>query len=226
MEEFQDEAGGSRSELTYLLLMEDKLSDICEFARPDFRRTSPSLSLPRPLRRPPRGQDRQDAYARGYAGKRDKKAELSTFDSIVSGNFKKKPEEKTFLKVEEPRVARRSKERERQSSKSPRRASGSNDNKLNRLFSKEENPLKEKEKELKESVRRGEEEQLNATTSPRNDESVSFSAVLSNNVTVKTRRRKQSGEAKKEKARKAEEKGGEGEGDEAFMFFRPKKGKK
>lgn len=114
----------------------------------------------------------------------------------MSGNFKKKPEEKTYLKVEEPRVVRRSKEKERQSSRSPRKASGSNDNKLNRLFSKEKNPLKERE--MKESIRRGEEDApLNATVSPRNDESVSFSAVLSNNVTVKTRRRKNSNEVKK-----------------------------
>jgi hypothetical protein len=77
-----------------------------------------------------------------YSGKREKKAELSNFDNIVSCNFKKKPEEKVYLKVEEPKVVRRSKEKERQSSKSPRKTSGSNDNKLNRLFSKEKNPLK------------------------------------------------------------------------------------
>lgn len=40
VEEFQDKAGGNKSDLTYLLLMEDKLSDICEFARQDFKRTS------------------------------------------------------------------------------------------------------------------------------------------------------------------------------------------
>jgi hypothetical protein len=55
---------------------------------------------------------------------------------------------------------------------------------------------------------------------------VSFSAVLSNNVTVKTRKRKNSSEVKKEKGRKAEERADREEGDEAFMFFRPKKGKK
>jgi hypothetical protein len=47
-----------------------------------------------------------------------------------------------YLNVEEPKIVRRSKEKERQSSKSPRKASGSHDNKLNRLFSKEKNPLK------------------------------------------------------------------------------------
>jgi hypothetical protein len=72
----------------------------------------------------------------GYSGKREKKAELSNFDNIVSGNFKKKTEDKMYLKVEEPRVVRRSKEKDKQSSRSPRKASGSNDNKLNRLFSK------------------------------------------------------------------------------------------
>jgi hypothetical protein len=58
---------------------------------------------------------------------------------------------------------------------------------------------------MKESVRRGEDDApINATTNPNQDESISFSAVLSNNVTVKTRRRKNSGEAKKEKAKKVE----------------------
>jgi hypothetical protein len=43
---------------------------------------------------------------------------------------------------------------------------------------------------------------VNATTNPNNDESVSFSAILSTNVTVKTRRRKNSNDVKKEKPKK------------------------
>ncbi len=38
IEEFQDAAGSSKSELTYLMLIEDKLTDICEFARPEIKR--------------------------------------------------------------------------------------------------------------------------------------------------------------------------------------------
>lgn len=37
VEEFQDEAGGSKSELSYLMVIEDKLSDILDFAKDDFR---------------------------------------------------------------------------------------------------------------------------------------------------------------------------------------------
>ena len=37
IEEFQDEAGGNKSELSYLMLIEDKLTDILEFAKDDFK---------------------------------------------------------------------------------------------------------------------------------------------------------------------------------------------
>jgi SNF2 family DNA or RNA helicase len=39
IEEFQDEAGGSKSELSYLMVIEDKLTDILDFSKEDFRST-------------------------------------------------------------------------------------------------------------------------------------------------------------------------------------------
>lgn len=40
VEEFQDDAGGSKSELSYLMVIEDKLTDILDFAKDDFRSTA------------------------------------------------------------------------------------------------------------------------------------------------------------------------------------------
>jgi hypothetical protein len=75
--------------------------------------------------------------------------QLSTFDSIVSGTFRKKPEEKTYLEIEKkPRQASKERGRmvEREGSKreellSPR-ASDSASKKLNRLFSKDKKTIK------------------------------------------------------------------------------------
>lgn len=38
IEEFQDEAGGNKTELTYLMVIQDKLADIQEFARQELKR--------------------------------------------------------------------------------------------------------------------------------------------------------------------------------------------
>jgi hypothetical protein len=144
----------------------------------------------------------------------------------VSGNFKKKTEEKCYLEVEEPRVVRRSKEKERLDS-ARKDKNPSNDNKLNRLFSKEKNQLREGG--LKDSARVAEDAPLNQTANAHaQDESVSFSSVLATSVAVKSRRRKGSTEMKKEKPKaEPEDKHREKEeGDEAFIFYRPKKGKK
>lgn len=71
---------------------------------------------------------------------------------------------------------------------------------MNKLFSKDKNPLKESE--IKEAARKGEEhDRVNATADISNDESVSFSSVLTN-VTVKTRKRKGSNDYKRDKHKK------------------------
>lgn len=218
IEEFQDEAGGSKSELSYLMVIEDKLSDIADFAAPDFKGF---LALFGEL---------LEAKI-GKLKKKEKKSELSNYDRIVSGNFKKKTEEKCYLEVEEPRAVRRSKEKDRRSKEKDRLDSNrkdknpSNDNKLNRLFSKEKNQLREGG--LKDSARVAEDQPLNQTAVHAQDESVSFSSVLATSVAVKSRRRKGSTEGKKEKAKVEEDRHKEKEeGDEAFIFYRPKKGKK
>lgn len=144
----------------------------------------------------------------------------------MSGNFKKKTEEKCFLEVDgggEPRAVRRSKEKERLDS-NRKDKNPSNDNKLNRLFSKDKNQLREGG--LKDSARVAEDPPLNQTTAHPQDESVSFSSVLATSVAVKSRRRKGSTEAKKEKAKEEERHKEKEEGDEAFIFYRPKKAKK
>ncbi len=78
------------------------------------------------------------------------------------------------------------------------RTSGSASKKLNRLFSKDKKTVKEKGSD---SMSNGDDEPPNATAIVSRDESISFSAALGANVTVRTRRRKASPE-KKEKTRK------------------------
>lgn len=199
--------------------------------RPTSRVPPLPRRLPRAVRRTAGGEDRQAEYLLPHAEKKEKKSELSNYDRIVSGNFKKKTEEKCYLEVEEPRAVRRSKEKDRRSKEKDRLDSNrkdknpSNDNKLNRLFSKEKNQLREGG--LKDSARVAEDQPLNQTAVHAQDESVSFSSVLATSVAVKSRRRKGSTEGKKEKAKVEEDRHKEKEeGDEAFIFYRPKKGKK
>ena len=69
------------------------------------------------------------------------------FDQIVNSNFKKKNNEKAYLHMDEDekKVVPKRFEKVRKESESERRESGSADKKLNRLFSKEKNPIKERE---------------------------------------------------------------------------------
>jgi hypothetical protein len=55
---------------------------------------------------------------------------------------------------------------------------------------------------MKDSLRKGDEQAGNATTNALHDESISFSAALASNMTVKTRKRKSSNE-KKDKMKKS-----------------------
>lgn len=182
----------------------------------------------RGLQRHDRCQDRQAQYLSAYSGKREKKSELSNFERIASGTFKKKAEETAYLTVEATAQPKRSREKDRLCSKSPSRKESSNENKLARLFSKDKHPVKEKD--FKESLRKEENGGTNLTTQQREqqDESVSFSAVLAT-TTVKSRRRRESKEFKEKKPKPRKQENAEEEkeeGDEAFIFFRPKKGKK
>ena len=113
------------------------------------------------------------------------------------------------------------------SSKSPRKDESS-ENKLKRLFSKDKKTVKEKEKGSFQRDLQKEDEMQNATYVGKNEESVSITALLSTSVGVKSRRRKNSNDfkEKKVKPKKAEGEDDKEEGEEAFIFFRPKKGKR
>ena len=65
----------------------------------------------------------------------------------------------------------------------------------------------------------------NVTGLRRGDDTVDFTAVLSTSVGVRSRRRKASNEFKEKKPKLKKEEDKE-EGEEAFIFFRPKKGRR
>ena len=83
---------------------------------------------------------------------KEKKSELTNFERIASGNFKKKVEktekveETPYLTVEDKqkRPNIKSREKNRMASKSPMGKDDSSENKLKRLFSKDKKTVKEK----------------------------------------------------------------------------------
>lgn len=96
----------------------------------------------RDVQRTNQPENSQAKYLLGKIGKKEKKSELLNFDRIASGNFKKKAEETPYLTIERGVQPRKSREKNRLSSKSPCKKENSNENKLARLFSKEKKTVK------------------------------------------------------------------------------------
>lgn len=127
----------------------------------------------------PDSQDEEAAYVGGEVGRKEKKHDLKEFDKIVQNNFRKKgaafideeqPDRKAKIRAyEDKNQTQHSKDREGSSRKNG--SSSSNEGKLGLLLS----GSKKDEKKRRRRKNKGE----------GHEESVSFSSVVSQSVTVR-----------------------------------------